>query len=162
MEGSNQMALLKTQEHSHDDNSFTLAVAVLAERLASLPKEDKEDLFELTKILFSTDDDEERRSAARAMNEIMEQRPIKLVKVPEPEDVSEKLGKWLTYISGKIREARKAAGMSQAELAEKAGLTQSHVSRLENGDHSPSHQTVKKIADALGIPHRELDPSAGE
>ena len=48
--------------------------------------------------------------------------------------------------------ARAAAGMSQAEIADRMGTTQSAVARLESGrgKHSPSLATLRKIARALG------------
>ncbi len=48
--------------------------------------------------------------------------------------------------------ARAAAGMSQAEIAERMGTTQSAVARLEagRGKHSPSLATLRKYARALG------------
>lgn len=52
----------------------------------------------------------------------------------------------------KFLEARSSAGMSQAEVAEKMGTTQSAVARLESGrgKHSPSLSTLRKYAHALG------------
>jgi transcriptional regulator with XRE-family HTH domain len=48
--------------------------------------------------------------------------------------------------------ARAAAGMSQAEIADRMGTTQSAVARLESGrgKHSPSLATLRKYARALG------------
>lgn len=48
--------------------------------------------------------------------------------------------------------ARAAAGMSQAEIAERMGTTQSAVARLESGrgKHSPSLATLRNYARALG------------
>jgi ribosome-binding protein aMBF1 (putative translation factor) len=153
-------AVAKSQGSPAEFNSFKLAIAVLADRIASLPKEDKDDLFELTKVVFSAETEEERESAMRAMGEIMEQRPLALVKVEDNEN--EPLSGWLAFISGRIRDERVKAELTQAQLADKAGLTQSHVSRLENGEHSPSAVTIQKIAAALGIKPSQLDPSADE
>jgi len=50
--------------------------------------------------------------------------------------------------------------MTQQQLAEKAGLPQSHISRLEAGMHSPSHKTLEKIAAAMEIAMGDLDPAA--
>jgi predicted transcriptional regulator len=44
--------------------------------------------------------------------------------------------------------------LTQKELAEKAGMKQSALARLENGNFKPRKSTLKKIAQALGI---ELD-----
>jgi transcriptional regulator with XRE-family HTH domain len=48
--------------------------------------------------------------------------------------------------------ARTAAGITQAEVAERIGTTQSAVARLESGKgkHSPSLATLQKYARALG------------
>lgn len=48
--------------------------------------------------------------------------------------------------------ARAAAGMSQTEIADRMGTTQSAVARLESGrgKHSPSLATLRKYARALG------------
>jgi len=48
--------------------------------------------------------------------------------------------------------ARAAAGVTQAEVAERIGTTQSAVARLESGrgKHSPSLATLQKYAHALG------------
>lgn len=48
--------------------------------------------------------------------------------------------------------ARAAQGLTQAQVAEKIGTTQSAVARLESGrgKHSPSLATLSKYAEALG------------
>jgi transcriptional regulator with XRE-family HTH domain len=48
--------------------------------------------------------------------------------------------------------ARAAAGITQAEVAERIGTTQSAIARLESssGKHSPSLATLQKYAHALG------------
>lgn len=50
----------------------------------------------------------------------------------------------------KLKEARKAAGLTQVELAEKIGCTQKDVSRWENGKHDPTLEIAEKLARALG------------
>jgi transcriptional regulator with XRE-family HTH domain len=51
-----------------------------------------------------------------------------------------------------ILKARTEAGLTQAELAERIGTTQSAVARMETaiGKHSPSIATLKRYASALG------------
>ncbi|MBF0328017.1 MAG: helix-turn-helix transcriptional regulator [Nitrospirae bacterium] len=48
--------------------------------------------------------------------------------------------------------ARTSAGITQSEVAERIGTTQSAVARLESGKgkHSPSLATLQKYAQALG------------
>ena len=53
-----------------------------------------------------------------------------------------------------LLDARKTAGLTQEELAQRMGTTKSAVSRLEaslrNERHSPSFATLKKYAHACG------------
>ena len=48
--------------------------------------------------------------------------------------------------------ARASAGITQAQVAERIGTTQSVIARLESGSgkHSPSLSTLRKYAHALG------------
>lgn len=56
----------------------------------------------------------------------------------------------------KLRAARKAAGMTQAELAEAVGCYQKDISRWEAGTHEPGALTLKKMAQALGCSMDDL------
>jgi ribosome-binding protein aMBF1 (putative translation factor) len=47
--------------------------------------------------------------------------------------------------------ARLLNDLSQEELAQKVGTTQSVISRLESGKHTPSLALVKRVAEALGL-----------
>jgi predicted transcriptional regulator len=50
---------------------------------------------------------------------------------------------------GEIRDLRRKAGLTQAELAEKAGMSQSMVARIESGGVDPRLSTLNKVLDAL-------------
>ena len=50
-----------------------------------------------------------------------------------------------------VRERRLAAGMTQEELAERAGVDRKSISRMETGAYSPSLDRVWRVADALQI-----------
>ena len=52
-----------------------------------------------------------------------------------------------------LRHAREAKGLTQADLAQRAGLTQVHVSNVETGKTMPSKKTQEKIARALNDPN---------
>ena len=52
-------------------------------------------------------------------------------------------------VASAMIKARAEAGLTQAELAEKAGMTQAQVSRLESGQW-PTPATIEKLARALG------------
>lgn len=51
----------------------------------------------------------------------------------------------------KLRDMRKAQGMTQSELAERAGVSAGLVGQIEKGKVQPSLQTVEKIASVLGV-----------
>ena len=53
-------------------------------------------------------------------------------------------------IGDKIRTIREALGMTQAQLAERSGMTQSMVAGIETGErNNPSFATINKLAEAL-------------
>lgn len=54
-------------------------------------------------------------------------------------------------IARTIIKERRAAGLSQDELARRAGVRQETISRLESGKHSPTVRTVEKIERALRL-----------
>ena len=50
-----------------------------------------------------------------------------------------------------VREARKRAALTQRELAERAGTTQSAIARLESGRTSPSLEDVQRLMRLAGF-----------
>jgi DNA-binding XRE family transcriptional regulator len=58
-----------------------------------------------------------------------------------------------------LRAVRNWRGLTQAEVAEKAGLTQGYLSDLESGKREGAPATLRKIAEAMGIdPVMLVDP----
>ena len=55
------------------------------------------------------------------------------------------------YIGRIVHLIRREKGMRQSELALLTGLKQPNLSRIENGLVSPRHNTLEKIARALGV-----------
>lgn len=55
-----------------------------------------------------------------------------------------------------IRELRKLAGMSQAELAKKVNVDQSSLSHWEKGDTKPCRKYIPVLAEALNVSVAEL------
>lgn len=47
--------------------------------------------------------------------------------------------------------ARKASGLTQKELAEKTGIAQGDISKLENGSANPSIRTLQRLAAGMGM-----------
>ena len=50
---------------------------------------------------------------------------------------------------GEIKKLRKKFGITQKELAEKAGVTQAYIAKLENKQIDPKLSTFNKILNAL-------------
>ena len=48
-------------------------------------------------------------------------------------------------------DARKASGLTQKELAEKTGIAQGDISKLENGSANPSLKTLQRLAAGMGM-----------
>lgn len=46
---------------------------------------------------------------------------------------------------------REHLGMTQAEVARRAGMKQSAVARIERGDSRPRHATLRRLASAMGL-----------
>lgn len=55
-----------------------------------------------------------------------------------------------------IRHHRDRAGLTQADLAEKAGIASETVSRIERGSLAPSFETLADFATALGVDVRDF------
>jgi transcriptional regulator with XRE-family HTH domain len=56
----------------------------------------------------------------------------------------------------RLREIRQRAFLTQAELGEKAGMSEATINRLESGKHEARISTVRKLAAALGVLPAEL------
>lgn len=63
-------------------------------------------------------------------------------------------------LPGILKTAREEKGLSTRELAERAGIDQSMVTKIETGKKRPGNETLAKIADELGI--RLADKIGGE
>jgi ribosome-binding protein aMBF1 (putative translation factor) len=72
----------------------------------------------------------------------------------------ERLAFW-SEIAAQVILFRTRQGISQAELAERLGTSYSAISRLESGQHATNVETLRRVAEALGLQLRiELEPIA--
>lgn len=61
-----------------------------------------------------------------------------------------------------LKQLRKEKPISQRELADKAGISNAEISRIETGDRlKPSPNVLRAIAPILGVPYEELMVKAG-
>ncbi len=152
--------------HSFSPQDFArqeLAIACLVHRITSLSQEAMKDFLDIGAELAKCPSPEVFKEIAETMREILFPDLIGQVNQMEstvaPTDNSLALpqGSRNSWIGSKIKEKRQAAGLTQGQLAEKTGLLQGHISRLESGVHSPSFKTLERIAVAFGIKANELD-----
>ena len=60
----------------------------------------------------------------------------------------------------RLRQVRERKALTQEELAAKAGITRTALSRLESGAAEPRPSTVRKLAAALSVePEALMDPA---
>ena len=59
-------------------------------------------------------------------------------------------------LSGWLKRARMAKGLSQIELAKELGLTNQTIMNIETAKHTPSFKSMRKIANYFGKPLAEL------
>lgn len=52
-------------------------------------------------------------------------------------------------IAMQVMDLREKHGLTQAELAQRCGMSQADISRIERGSTSPTARTLQRIADAL-------------
>src|SRR5450756_282073 len=83
-----------------------------------------------------------------------EQMVAKMLKIPAVRTEHERLNREEFAILDEILAARREAGLSQAQVAERMGTKAPAIARLESslasGKHSPSLSTLRKYAVALG------------
>ena len=70
---------------------------------------------------------------------------------PEVKKAYDELAEEFTFLDEFLK-ARAASGLTQAQVAERVGTTQSVIARLESGrtKHSPSLTTLRRYAEAIG------------
>lgn len=55
-------------------------------------------------------------------------------------------------LGARVRELRLQAGLTQAELARRTGIHRPNIARVEAGRHTPSLETLARLAAAIGVP----------
>lgn len=59
------------------------------------------------------------------------------------------IGSESTYLGVTVRDLRETKGMSRRELACAAGISESYLKKIENGDRNPSLETYQRITEVL-------------
>lgn len=61
-------------------------------------------------------------------------------------------------IAQKLKQVRLQNGMSQAGLAEKAGINSNYYAKIERSEIKPSVEILEKIIKALGVKSSDIFP----
>ena len=62
----------------------------------------------------------------------------------------------VVYVGDNLKKLRVLNALTQAELAQKAGLTLAAVARIERNEAEPRMTNLRKLAEALGVEPHEL------
>jgi DNA-binding XRE family transcriptional regulator len=68
----------------------------------------------------------------------------------------------LTALGAAIREHRLKAGLTQAELAQRAGIGRPHLNHIEGGHKNPTVVVLVHLARGLGVNPADLLPSLSQ
>ena len=82
---------------------------------------------------------------------------IKVVRGDQGDEALEPLN-----LGARVRELRKARDWTLEQAAKEAGLARSTLSKIENGQMSPTFDAVRKLAEGLGITVPQLFTPSGE
>lgn len=63
---------------------------------------------------------------------------------------------WEDWVGKRIQTVRKTLGLTQEDLAERAGVHAGYVSQIERGVRTPSAKILSKLAEALRVPLSHL------
>jgi len=131
-----------------------------AQRLVNLNEEGKDSLMQLAMLLPKADEKEKGEIFETMVELLFPEDHIggvsKTASITD-RDAAARVEKCREQIGKQIKELRESQHLTQDELAEKAGIPQSHVCRLERGKHTPTHVTIEKIAEALGVKPSDID-----
>ena len=154
----------------HDTPEAKVDAAEVARFLRAFVECDREIrdmVLEMTEIIVdpaSTDD--ERILALDAITEALfpeaaadvVQRYRQRLREPDAVQAAEELAREEAAFADRVRVAMARKGMTQEELARRAGIGQPAVSNILNRRCRPQTRTVAKFAEALGVSPAELWP----
>jgi hypothetical protein len=146
------------------NNRREVARFMLAYR--KLPVEKKARVNTLIDLLEKSEDNDEQAEIALAIAEIIipedifgdsSAASIVDLEAGVTDQTRDRVDNYKRHIGDEIRRRREAKGLTQAQLSERCGLPQSHICRLELGQHAPTRATIERIAKALETEPSQLD-----
>ena len=134
----------------------------MLDRILRLRPTQRKRILQLIELYQAAASQREGIEIREALEEILLRDPGTLtataIELEQSKDARKALGRHRAYVGAQIKKGRQRLGISQEELAKRAGIPQSHVCRLETGKHAPTYRTIEKLAQALGITPAKLDP----
>jgi transcriptional regulator with XRE-family HTH domain len=79
-------------------------------------------------------------------------------RVKRDDDLQDGDDEVLRVVGSRLKEVRRKAGLTQQEVATRAGVGQSYINELERGNTNITIKTLCRMADRLGVDVRELLP----
>jgi len=154
----------RVKRNAAEKRALQQALQHFKEWLGALPSEVAANLEELFKLHAAAEGPKEKAEISETINELLLPE-IVVVKLEEAfawnsddEVVRKNLTRYRKNVGSQIKKHRLKKGLNQMELADMAGIPQSHVCRLETGKHVPTYVTIERIANALGVCPSQLDP----
>lgn len=140
-----------------------IAVAVLMRRFTEIGKDALRDIVSLVEQWMAPETPaEDHMEIFETIREILFPElvgDICFLPAGSEQEMPKILRRRAEHVGKMLKRIRNAKNIKQVALAKKAGLPQSHISRLETGTHSPSFKTLTKIAKALEVEVGDLDPT---
>lgn len=62
----------------------------------------------------------------------------------------------IEHTADRLRKARQAKGLTQSEVAKKAGISENHYAQIERAEKNPTVSTFKGIIKAIGVSSAEI------
>lgn len=93
-----------------------------------------------------TDEEKKNDQAKTKFNDFLNEQ----LKDPEVKREYDALAPEFAIIQAMI-DARQASGMTQKQLADKTGIAQADISKLERGNANPSLKTLQRLAAGMGM-----------
>lgn len=62
----------------------------------------------------------------------------------------------IEHTADRLRKARQAKGLTQSEVAKKAGISENHYAQIERAEKNPTVSTFKSIIAAIGVSPAEI------
>lgn len=137
------------------------------QRFFALPSRRRVRVERMFELFSECEDEAEQDEIAEAIVEILSPdllgiskplgAPAKSVEEGVDQETAEAVTSYKSKIGQEVRKWRQAMSLTQTDLAQKAGIPQSHVSRIEKGVHLPTSKTIKRLAEALNVESNQLD-----